>query len=101
MSKFKSGFVTGVKKEEAYQREQLRLHQKHEIQDLDVVVVEKDNMGKYLIRVFTGLIRLAASAVLLILAAIGVLALVYPAPRYELLLVAEQVLEQLRQMTGI
>lgn len=101
MSKFKQGFVRGVKKEEAYQREQRRLKEKHEITDPDVVVVEKDNMWKFLIRFLAGLIRMLAAILLLTLASVGLLAIVYPSPRAELLQVLSDIIRQIFRLLGI
>ena len=100
MSKFKDGFVTGVKKEEAYKQEQDRLKKKHDIEEPGVVIVEKNNMGKFTIRLCIRLTKLLASIALLILAAIGILALVYPNVRQELFVVCLQILEQVHRMTG-
>lgn len=99
--KFKEGFVRGVKKEKEYQKEQQRLREKHEINNPDVVVVEKDNMWKFLIRFLAGLIRMLAAILLLTLASVGLLALVYPAPRTELLQVLGDIIRQIFRLSGI
>lgn len=85
MSKFKNGFVTGVKKEEAQKAEQRNLHKKHHVADKNVVIVEKDNMAKFTIRSIGRLIQIVAAIVLCILAAIGLLTMLYPTLRVEFL----------------
>lgn len=100
MAKFKKGFVTGVKKERAYEEKQDSLHEKHHITDKKIVVVEKDNMTKFTIRSIAKLVRLAATIVLCILAAIGLLTLIYPELRSGLLLVIIQIYSDARTLMG-
>lgn len=98
MNKFKNGFVTGVKKEEAQKTEQENLHKKHHISDKNVVVVERDNMTKFTIRSIGRLVSLSAMIALCILAAIGLITLIYPDVRTDFLDVMFQIYKEGRLM---
>ncbi|MEF9839454.1 MAG: hypothetical protein RR869_08690 [Lachnospiraceae bacterium] len=101
MKKFKKGFVTGIKKEEEKKQEQIKLHKKHHIVDDGVLVVEKDNMTKFTIRSLVGLVRLVATIILCLLAAIGLLTMIYPEVRSEFLAIGLQIYTEARTLMGI
>lgn len=100
MSKFKEGFAREAKKAIEQEKEQKRLHEKHGISDPDTVVVEKANMTKFLIRCIGRGIRVAATIIVFVLAAIGLMTILYPAIRAEFLTVFNEILYQVRTMTG-
>lgn len=83
MGKFKTGLVREINREIAYKNEQAELKEKHNIEDENVVVVEKPSLGKFILKCVIGFIKLLASAILILLAAVGLLTLIYPAPRLE------------------
>lgn len=101
MGKFRNGFVREVQEEKQREEEQRRLHEKHKIQDENLIVVEKNNMLKFLIRTTGRIIRYVATAAVFILAAVGLLALIYPEIRGELFLVLGTILEDAGTMIGI
>lgn len=101
MGKFRSGFVREVQDEKKREAEQRRLHEKHGIEDDNLVIVEKNNMLKFLIRTAGRIIRFAAAAAVFILAAVGLLSLIYPAVRGELILVLRTILEDTTTMMGL
>ena len=79
-----------------FEKEQKELKKKHHISEQeDRIVVEKDNMTKFFIRTGGSLVRIAANICIGALAIIGLAALVYPAPRAELLVVWKTILEEL------
>lgn len=90
-------FLEAYEEETARQQEQQRLHTKHNIEDENVVVVEKSNMVKFSIKSMGAVIRTGATMVLLCLAAIGLLCLVYPETRQPLQAVIVQIFNQLTQ----
>lgn len=103
MSKFKTGLVEEIKKEKEEGERQEFLHRKYRNRVKDgkeVVIVEKNNMVKFFARMFVGMIRTVCRAVILVLAAIGLAALVYPEIRRQFLLVLVQVFGQLQVMIG-
>lgn len=101
MGKFRNGFVQEVQEEKKREEEQRRLHEIHGIQDENLIVVEKNNMLKFLVRTAGHIVRLVATAAIFILAAVGLLALIYPEVRGELLLVLGTIFEDAKNMIGV
>ncbi|MGO5549742.1 hypothetical protein ACTQW9_10760 [Lachnospiraceae bacterium LCP19S3_B12] len=97
MEKYRRGLVGEIKQEFEQEEEQERLHEKYQEQDPDVVIVETSNTMKFLIRTAGGVVKTLAVIALLVLAAAGLLALVYPETRDGLQKICEQSLEQLRE----
>lgn len=97
-SKFKSGLYKTVKEETAFKENQQKLKKKYQINKPDVVVVEKTNMTKFLIRLLIGFIKFAATTAILILAVIGLLTLIYPQIRAEFISVWLQITAQFLSM---
>ncbi len=100
-NKFKTGFAAAAREELEKEAEQKRLHEKHNIADTQTVVVEKDNTFKFAIRMLGRLIRFTATVVMLILATLGIISLLYPEVRVELIRVLMSIYEQARNMAGI
>lgn len=98
--KFNGGFVKGARESLEKQKEQRRLHLKHTEIDEKTVIVEKDNMGKFLIRCLARLIRLTAMTCICILAAVGAISLIYPEIRLELLQTLQIIARDTTQMIG-
>ncbi len=96
MEKYKTGLVAEYQEKLEYEQHQADLKKKHNIEDADVVVVEKDDKIKFFIRLLISFIKTAAAICITILAALGVLSLIYPAIRSELItqlfLIKDQVL---------
>lgn len=93
MSKFKTGLVKQVNEENAAIAQQQALHEKHHVEDPNVVVVEKRGIFKFTVRTLGSLIRVIAFSVLILLAIVGLIALVYPEPRDALELIARDSVE--------
>lgn len=98
MGKFKKSLVTAVKEEQKQAAEQEKLHKKHKVKDPGILVIEKDNMVKFFIRNVTRMLRLSATILLFILAALGLMALLYPDIRAELLNVLMQIFNEMKKM---
>lgn len=101
MGKFRNGFVREVQEEKKREEEQRRLHEIHGIQDENLIIVERNNMLKFLVRTAGRIIRYAAAAAVFILAAVGLLSLIYPEVRGALFLVLGTILEDAGTMIGI
>lgn len=99
-NRFKKGLVTQVRKDIEWEKNQEELKNKYQLKK-DVVIVEKTNMVKFLIRMFIRLIRMIAIIIWLVLSVIGLLSLVYPETRKGLLDIYFQTLLQLHSFTGI
>lgn len=80
--KLKKGLVKQV--EEKRHQEELRKKHNLDVPD-DVVVVEKSNTVKFLIRFLSAAIRIIFSVVGIILMALGIIALIYPNIREHLI----------------
>ena len=91
-NKFKTSLVSQVKAQEATEQEQKVLHEKHNIED------EKSNMTKFLISTVGGVIRTFATVVLLILAVIGLAAIIYPEPRADMIDILFDLIKQIKHL---
>lgn len=76
--------VEKIEEEQAEERHQRQLKSKHGIEDENVVVVEKFSLTKFFTKTFIALIKTLATIALLILAAIGIIALIYDEVRMPL-----------------
>lgn len=96
MEKYKTGLVQEYEEKQEYEKHQADLRKKHQIENEDVVVVEKDDKVKFFIRLGISFIKTSAAICITILAAFGIMALIYPDIREELVLqlflIKEQVL---------
>jgi hypothetical protein len=90
-------FVEAYEEEIEQQKEQQRLHSKHDIEDENVIVVEKSNMIKFSVKSICAIIHVGATIVLLTLAAVGLLCIIYPETRGPLQDVVIQIVNQLTQ----
>ena len=99
-NKFKKRLVTQVKKDIAWNQTQEELQNKYHLKK-DVVVVEKANMTKFVVKIVTRFIKTMATIALLSLAIIGLLSLIYPETRKGLVDIYLQTLSQLHSFTGI
>ena len=80
-NKYKKGFTAEYNQRIQQQTEENRIKEKHHITDENIVVVEKSNTLKYIIRIMVLLLRTAAWITLIILAAVGILCVIYPETR--------------------
>ena len=97
-NKFKKGFVAEYKEKKQHEAEENRIKQKHHITDENVVVVEKSNTLKFIIRVLVLFLKTAAWITLIILAAVGILCLIYPETRTELFRILISIFEGTKTM---
>ncbi len=93
----KKQFIAAYEDVQEKEKEQQKLHTKHKIEDENVVVVEKSNLISFSIKSLAAFIHMAAGIAILILAAIGLLCLVYPGTRSEFMEIVNQVGLQIRQ----
>lgn len=69
--------VEKIEEEQEEAKRQRELKDKHGIEDENVVVVEKFSLTKFLTKTFIAFVKTIATITLLILAAIGIIALIY------------------------
>ncbi len=82
-NKFKKGFVREFNENKKHEFEENKIRQKHNISDEKVVVIEKSDTIKFLFKVLLNGIKTAAWITLIILAAVGMMCLIYPETRTE------------------
>ena len=90
--KYKTGLIKEVKANQKFDQEQKDIKRRHKISNEDVLVVEKNNFIKFFLNSMGRLAQLIAKICLLVLAVIGLAALLYPEPRVALLQVWQETL---------
>lgn len=93
MGKYKKELVSKIVEEQKFQKKQSKLKEKYGLSD-NVVIIEKDNMIKFLFRLVESTIQKMATIILLILAIIGLFTLLYPEIRNAFLEIVNQILQQ-------
>ena len=81
MSKFQNGFVSKIEEKKIFEEKQNDLKEKYNINAQDVIIVEKNNVIKFFVKVMISFIKTVATISILVLAAIGLLTVVYPEVR--------------------
>lgn len=90
MDKYKN-IKNKIEREQKSKEEQRKLHRKYKEVDGDIVIKEKGNLIEYVLRT-------TANIALAILAAIGLLAIIYKEPRMELISVIKETIKQVISM---
>ncbi len=98
MGKFKKTLVSAAKADLAQEQEQKRLRKKHHVEEEGLLIVERDNLLKFFVRCLASVIRIGATIFLFLLAAIGLVSLVYPEVREVLFRVLYQIGQELFTM---
>ena len=98
MGKFKKNLVSAAKADLAQEQEQKRLRKKHHVEEEGLLIVERDNLLKFFVRCLASVIRIGATIFLFLLAAIGLVSLVYPEVREVLFRVLYQIGQELFTM---
>ena len=80
-------------KEKKHQDELKKIHG---IEDEKVVVVEKNNFIKYFIRLFSSVFKDIVSITLIILAFIGLVSIIFPAPRADIIDIFSSALTEMK-----
>jgi hypothetical protein len=90
--KFNSVLQKEIENIEYKEKEQKKLRKKHgiDIEAEKTYIVEKDNMITFLIKLIISTIKLVGNVVLISLATLGLIALVYPNIRIELMKVINE-----------
>lgn len=100
MGKFRKELVKEVKREEENRKKQKKLREKFDIPK-DVVIVEKTNTFKFLVNVTGGVIKTAVLIIIFLLTVIGIVSLVFPVSRNELIHQFMITMKELRNFIGI
>ena len=80
MGKFNRQLVNEIKKEKEQESAQLKLREKYEVPE-DVMIVEKDNMIKFSVRIIATLIKITIGIIIFLLTVVGIVSLVFPETR--------------------
>ena len=88
------------KREEENRKKQKKLREKFNIPK-DVVIVEKTNTFKFLVNVTGGVIKTAVLIIIFLLTVIGIVSLVFPVSRNELIHQFMITMKELRNFIGI
>lgn len=96
-----AGLVATIEQEREFEKEQERLREKHQIEAEDVVIVERPSLVKFLLKLGISTLKTAITIPLLLLALFGLLALLYPQPREELLQVLGTMLQEAKGFIGM
>lgn len=81
MPKIKNGLIRKRKEELRAETEQESLREKHHIADRNVMIVEKGSVVRSVAYIAGSVVRYCALILLVLLAVIGILAIIYPEPR--------------------
>ena len=81
----KKGLIQEYEEQLQEEANQEKLREKYDVPDENVKIVEKKTTLKFLVRTAGVIIRTIFGAALIALAAAGLIAMIYPAPREELL----------------
>lgn len=88
-----------IEAQQSFVAQQKQLHEKYKDPELkDVVIKEKSNTFKFTVRMARDFLKTACGIVLVILAAIGMLSLIYPQTRTELLMILNNIWNELQIM---
>ena len=100
MGKFNKQLVTEVKREKEQEDKQKKLREKYNVQE-DVMIIEKNNMMKFIVRTIGRIIKVITQISIFLLAVIGLAALIFPETRQELLKQAIIIWEELKEFINI
>ncbi len=98
-NKFSTGLVREHREEREEQRRQELLKEKYDIRE-DIVVVEKSNTFKFIVRVIIRLVKTVALILLVLLAFIGLMGILFPDSRAELWNIAVEIYAQVQGYLG-
>lgn len=96
--KFKRGLLKEIREEKEQELHQEELHQKYNLSEKNIMIVEKNNTIIFLLTTFFRLIKCLATIILLALSSIGLLSLIYPEIRSPLLNVLNDLFQQLKSL---
>lgn len=93
--KFRKGFVSEYEEELQEQAEQSELREKYDVDDDKTVKIVKPSAAQFTIATVKEILRIIVAVIFLIFFGIGVLAIIYPGPRSEMLILFQKILNEL------
>lgn len=94
--RLKTGLYQQYSADQREKEDQHKLQEKYNIEDESIKIVEKSNMFKYFVRLVGLLITWAARITLFVLAGVGLIAIIYPSSRFELFLILQDIIQQIK-----
>lgn len=82
-NKYKFSPVEKYNQEIELKKEQELKRKKYNVEDENVIIVEKNNTVKFLVNVLLAVVKTIATIIIILLAAIGLMCLIYPSTRME------------------
>lgn len=95
-----SQLIRKFKEEQELEQQQRELKDKYDIQNEEVYVVEKNNIFKFLMRGLWWCIRVLAYIAFIALAAVGIIAIIYPDTRDGLIEAFKGIFSNFLQLWG-
>ncbi len=95
-----SQLIRKFKEEQETEQKQRGLRDKYDVENEDVYVVEKNNIFKFLMRGLWWCIRVLAYIVFIALAAVGIIAIIYPDTRDGLIEAFNGIFANFQQLWG-
>lgn len=83
-----------IENEQDFNEKQKVLRKKYDVPE-GIIIKEKNNMIKFTVNTIRGFIRIIATIALIILAAIGLMASIYPEPRREIISILIKIYEDI------
>lgn len=101
-NKYKRGIVAEVKQKQEAAAQQQRIRQKYNVDAPNsVIVVEKNNMVKFAVRTVISAVKLVAAILLVVLAFVGLISLIYPTSRNDLVMIFQGIQDQLQMYINL
>lgn len=97
MANFKK-YIEVIEEEKRFNEEQAKLHEKYEDVESDKVIVETSNSYKFTLNFIKTVVKSAAGISLILLAAIGIMTLIYPNTRTEFIKIIFQIMHDIKMM---
>lgn len=93
-----AGLASQINEERAVEKEQTELREKHNVEDENVLIVEKPSLIKFILKLTSQGIKDIATILILALATVGVLCIIYPGPREALIEILFEIRLELLRM---
>lgn len=90
-----------IAEKRAFDLEQQKLRKKYKVYEDGIIQVKRKHMLEILLHAAAYIIRTGSMIILLVLAALGLISLIYTGPRSELIVILQEVIGQLHTMLGV
>lgn len=99
MGKYSKGLVNDIKKEQEEAAKQAELRRRYNVEEEEnVIIKEKTNTFKFIVRLLISGIQLVVRIFIVLMAALGCIAIIYPEVRAPLLVVLGHIIQELTNL---